>query len=348
MRPGSGVIQAGNRNAVRCDRAAWGLAACAAIAAGAALSLATGGRSDVGLADLTGLLRGAEATLTEQTMRDIRLPRTLAAALLGACLGMAGLLLQAVTRNSLASPGLLGINQGAALGIVLGVASPGFSEVPLPLLSTFCALAAAALTFAVSGAFSGRIDAMRLILGGIAVGALGFAAVRLGYTLEDDVSRQIVRWTVGDVAGVRMDAVVRLAVAAAAGGAAAFAMAHRLNLIALGQAASHGLGADPRSTLAAGTAVAAVLTGVSVSVAGPIAFAGLVVPHLAKSLGGPDYRRLVPLAALLGAGLLAWADALSKLLPGTAEIPVGVVVALIGAPWLLAAVLGGKGAGHAR
>lgn len=342
------VIQAGERHTLRWDQVFWVLAGCAAIAGGTGLSLATGGRSDVGLADLSGLFRGAEATLAEQTMRDIRVPRTLSAVLLGANLGVAGLLLQAVTRNNLASPGLLGINQGAALGIVLGVAAPGFAAVPLPLLATFCALAAAALTFAISGAFSGRIDAMRLILGGIAVGALGFAAVRLGYTLEDDVSRQIVRWTVGDVAGVRMDAVVRLALVAVAGVGAAFALAHRLNLMSLGQAASHGLGADPRRTLAAGTGLAAILTGVSVSVAGPIAFAGLVVPHLAKSLAGPDYRRLVPLAALLGAGLMAWADALSKLWPGMAEIPVGVVVALIGAPWLLAAVLSGKGAGNAR
>ncbi|WP_370162775.1 FecCD family ABC transporter permease [Limimaricola soesokkakensis] len=328
---------------MRWRRAALPALAAAALLCGGALSLSTGGRSDVGLADISGMFAGAEATLAQQTMRDIRVPRTLTAVFLGINLGLAGLILQAITRNALAAPGLLGINQGAALGIVLGLLVPSLSGVPQPLLATLFGLVAITATFAISGAFTGRIDSLRLILGGIAVGALGFAAVRLGYTLEDDLARQVVRWTVGDIGGVRLPEAARLGTTALLGSLAALAMAQRLNLMALGQAASHGLGADPRRTLLIGAGVASALTSVCVSVAGPIAFAGLVVPHLAKALTGADHRKLVPVTAALGAGLMAWADAGSKLWPGFAEIPIGVVVSMIGAPWFLVIVLMRKG-----
>lgn len=333
-------------HAARWRRLAPVALALAAVLTGCALSLATGGRSDVGLADLSGLFSGAEATLAEQTMRDIRLPRTLCAIFLGINLGLAGLILQAVTRNALAAPGLLGINQGAALGIVLGLVVPTLSGVPQSLLAALCGLAAVTATFAISGAFSGRVESLRLILGGVAVGALGFAAVRLGYTLEDDLARQVVRWTVGDIGGVRLPEAARLGLTALCGTLAAVALAQRLNLMALGQAASHGLGADPMRTLILGAGAASVMTGVCVSVAGPIAFAGLIVPHLAKALAGADHRRLVPVTATLGAGLMAWADAGSKLWPGFAEIPVGVVVSAIGAPWFLLSVLARKRPSH--
>ncbi|WP_417522595.1 FecCD family ABC transporter permease [Marinovum sp.] len=217
-----------------------------AVLGGAALSLATGGRSDVGLADLSGLWAGETASIAQQTMREIRLPRTLTAMALGANLGLAGLMLQAVTRNMLASPGLLGINQGAALGIVLGLTVPAFALLPQALLAALSGMLAVTLTFAISGAFAGRIDSLRLVLGGVAVGALGFAAVRLGYTLEDDLARQVVRWTVGDISDVRMPEALRLGAMALAGLGLGAALAQRLNLMALGQAASHGLGADPR------------------------------------------------------------------------------------------------------
>ncbi|WP_338092551.1 iron ABC transporter permease [Salipiger mangrovisoli] len=327
-------------------RAALPCLALLVVLGGCALSLATGGRSDVGLADLSGLFAGSGATLAEQTMRDIRLPRTLCAVFLGVNLGLAGLILQAVTRNALAAPGLLGINQGAALGIVLGLIVPALAGVPQSLLAVVFGLLAVAATFAISGAFSGRIESLRLILGGIAVGALGFAAVRLGYTLEDDLARQVVRWTVGDIGGVRMPEALRLGATALLGILAAFGLAQRLNLMALGQAASHGLGADPMRTLMLGAGVASVMTGVCVSVAGPIAFAGLVVPHLAKALAGADHRRLVLVTATLGAGLMAWADAGSKLWPGFSEIPVGVIVSIIGAPWFLAIVLTRRASSH--
>lgn len=302
-------------------------------------SLVTGGRDDVGLAALLEVMSGENASVAQQTMWDIRLPRTLSAILLGINLGLAGLVLQAVTRNSLASPAMLGINQGAALGIVLGLTVPTLAIIPTWALATGFGFGAVMVTFSIAGLFSGRLDSMRLILGGVAVGAIGFAAVRLGYTLEDDIARDVVRWTVGDIADLRFPAVMRLGLSAGCGLVLVGLLAHRLNLITMGHAVSLGLGFDPRRTLLKGAGISAVLAGVSISVAGPIAFVGLVCPHLARWLAGPDHRRLVPVVAIVGAALTVWADALSKLAPQTEEVPVGIIVAAIGAPWLLVTVL---------
>ena len=302
----------------------------AAVAGGALYSLSTGGRSDVGFVDIWST-DGIAGTV----MADIRAPRTTSAALLGLNLGLAGLILQAITRNPLASPAILGINQGAALGLTLGVVVPGLTSLPPDALALFGAFLAGVVTFAISGGFKGRMDPMRLVLGGVAVGAFSYAMVRFAFTLEDDLARTVVRWTVGDITDIRWPEARRLALWAGPGLLAALALSQRLNLMALGQTSARGLGADPRLTLLLGTVVAAALAGASVSVAGPIAFTGLVVPHLAKMLFGGDHRILVPVTALLGAALMLLADGLSKTLTAPIEAPIGVVAALIGAPWFL-------------
>lgn len=301
-----------------------------AIACGTLFSLATGGRTDVRLADIF-----RPDALAQTVLFDIRMPRTCAAALLGVNLGMAGLVLQAITRNPLASPAILGINQGAALGLALGVVLPNTIDLPLDFYALTEALTAGVVTFAISGGFGGKIDSLRLVLGGVAVGAFSYAMVRFTYTLDDDIARSVIRWTDGDITDIRWSETKRLAVWAVPGFLASLVMAQKFNLIALGQASARGLGADPRITLLLGTVVAAALAGASVTVAGPIAFAGLIVPHLAKFLFGGDHRVLVPTTALLGAALMLVADGLSKTLTAPIEAPIGVVAALMGAPWFL-------------
>lgn len=304
-----------------------------ALIASAVLSLMTGGRSDVGLGAVVRVMASDADALTVSVVRDIRLPRTLCAALLGAGLGVAGLVLQAITRNPLASPGILGINQGAAFGLTLALLVPGIAAPGV--MATVGAFGAGCLTFAIAGGFTGRLDPMRVVLGGVAVGALGYALVRFAYTLDDELTHQVVRWTVGDITDMRWPPVLRLMALTLPASLAAWAMAHRLNLMALGQAASRGLGADPRLTLLLGALIAAVLSGAAVSVAGPIAFAGVIVPHIARRLFGQDHRALVPACLLTGAALLLCADGVSKLLNPVSEIPLGIVSALIGAPWFL-------------
>ncbi|MEM7585379.1 MAG: iron ABC transporter permease [Acidobacteriota bacterium] len=318
-----------------------GLLVVAALTLGALGSLATGNRPDVGLPEIWTVLVGADVTAGEAgsdariIFWETRLPRTLAAALLGINLAVAGLLLQAMTRNPLASPTILGINQGAALGLVLTLAFPAALERTRDAMAMAGALGAGVLTFAIAGGFRGRIDRMRLVLGGVAVGALAYAAVRLAYTLEDNLARDAVRWTIGDLSDMRLASVVPLAGWCALGVCGSWLLAQRLNLMSLGDASARGLGADPRWTLVGGTLLAALLTGASVAAAGPIGFVGLVVPHVARAFWGGDHRLLIPTGALLGAALMLVADTASKALFEAEEVPIGIVTVLIGAPYFL-------------
>lgn len=293
-------------------------------------SLSTGGREDIGFLNF---FTGSETTKT--VMWDIRLPRSLVAMCLGANLALAGLILQAVTRNPLASPSILGVNQGAALGLVLGLVFPVIGAIGLKTLAITGAFLASFLTFTIAGGLRGRVNSLRLILGGVAVGAFAYAMVRFTFTLEDDLARQVLRWTVGNITDVRWSDVQMIAGWTLAGLVATALISHRLNLMALGEASASGLGADPRLTLLLGAIIAAILTGTSVAVAGPIAFVGLVVPHVCRVLFGPDHRQLVPMCVIVGALLMTGADAASKWLTAPIETPVGVIVAMMGAPYFL-------------
>lgn len=294
-------------------------------------SITTGGRGDVVFSDLF-----ARGTVAASVKWDIRLPRTVVAMCIGVNLGLAGLILQAVTRNPLASPAILGVNQGAALGLVIGlVFAPVSNALGLQTLAIIGAFSAGFITFAVAGGLGGRLDGLRLVLGGVAVGAFTYAMVRFTFTLEDDLSRQVLRWTVGNITDVRWDDVKLMAVWTGGGLISTALIAQRLNLMVLGETSSAGLGADPRMTLLIGAIIAAVLTGTSVAVAGPIAFVGLVVPHVCRMLIGADHRLLVFAVRIIGAMLMMAADTASKWLTAPIEIPVGVVVALIGAPFFL-------------
>ena len=287
------------------------------------------------MVQLWGVIFNPDNSLAQSVLRDIRLPRTFAAALLGVNLGLAGLALQAITRNPLASPTILGINQGAALGLTLSLVMPGLTGLSPDIMAVIGAMSAGILTFSIAGGLRGKMDSMRLILGGVAVGAFSYAIVRFSFTLDDDLARTVVRWTVGDIGDIRWDKTRWLAAWAAPGLLVSLLLAQRFNLMALGQASAQGLGADPRITLLLGTMLAASLAGISVANAGPIAFVGLVVPHMARIGFGADHRVLVPVTALTGAALMLVADGLSKWLSAPIETPVGVIAALIGAPWFL-------------
>lgn len=311
-----------------------------ALVVGATLwSLTLGQRDDVGLANILSLLWVDDGSLARSAVVDLRLPRTLVALFVGANLAMAGLALQAVTRNPLASESILGINQGAALGIALAVVLPIFHVIPLDAMAIAGAALAGLLTFAIAGGLGGRLDSIRLILAGVAVGAFSYACVRFTYTLDDDLSRLVITWVSADISSIQAGQVAPLAVWTAIGLISSALLAHGFNVLALGDGASQGLGIDPRRVRFLGAALAAVLTGASVAVAGPVMFVGLVVPHLCRFWFGQNHRALVPAVVLGGAGLLVLADAASKLIRFPYETPLGVVCALIGAPYFLYATL---------
>lgn len=305
----------------------------------ALLSLTIGARSDVGITNVLQLLVVDDGSLARSAVVDLRLPRTLIAGLIGINLGLAGLALQAVTRNPLASESVLGINQGAALGVAVGLVVPSLLVVNLDVMAIIGAVAAGIVTFSIAGGLGGRLDSMRLILAGVTVGAFSFAFVRFTFTLEDNLSRLVLSWTSADISSVRSDQALPLALWAAGGLLVSVFMAHSFNILALGDGASQALGVDPLRARFVGAMLAAVLTGASVAAAGPVMFVGLVMPHLCRLWFGPNHRVLVPAVALGGAGLVLTADVVSKLVRFPYETPLGIICALIGAPYFLYATL---------
>jgi iron complex transport system permease protein len=305
----------------------------------ALLSLTIGQRMDVGIGNVLQLLFVDDGSLARSAVVDLRLPRTLVAGLVGINLGLAGLALQAVTRNPLASESVLGINQGAALGVAIALVFPAVMIINLDVMAIIGAIAAGAFTFAIAGGLGGRLDSMRLILAGVTVGAFSFAFVRFTFTLEDNLSRLILSWTSADISSSTFGQALPLVVWALGGLVVSLVMAHSFNILALGDGASQGLGIDPRRMRFAGALLAAVLTGVSVAAAGPVMFVGLVMPHVCRLWFGPNHRLLVPAVALGGAGLVLFADVVSKLVRFPFETPLGVICALIGAPYFLFATL---------
>lgn len=302
-------------------------------------SLTIGQRAGIDFSNILSLLWVDDGSLARSAVVDLRLPRTLVALLIGTNLALAGLSLQAVTLNPLASESILGINQGAALGVALGVVVPLFAGIPLDAMAMLGAGLAGLVTFAIAGGLGGRLNSIRLILAGVAVGAFSFACVRFTYTLDDDLSRLVINWVAADISSVSAERVLPLAGWTLAGLVASALLAHGFNVLALGDGASQGLGIDPRRVRFLGAALAAVLTGASVAVAGPVMFVGLVVPHLCRFWLGQNHRLLVPAVALGGAGLVVLADAVSKLVRFPYETPLGIVCALIGAPYFLYATL---------
>ena len=278
---------------------------------------------------------GAKASASWEVIWNIRFPRSLGAFLIGVNLSLSGLVLQTITRNSLASPSLLGIHQGAALGITLGLLMPEIFILSTQTLAILGAFITGLLTLTFAGGWSGRLSPIKLILAGVAVSAFAISAVRFTFLLEDRLARQVIQWMAGDVSGLRWEDLETIWYWSLGGFFGLFLLSHPLNLLALGEEALKGLGMNYLQIRSMGAGVAAILTGVSVALAGPILFVGLMVPHMARALFGVDHRWLIPGVSLLGGGLLFFADGVSKLVQFPYETPVGVICALIGAPYFI-------------
>ena len=283
---------------------------------------------------LHALLAPDTPALAEALVLNLRLPRSLVAIMLGASLAMSGALLQTLTHNPLASPSLLGINSGAALAMAL---TSAFS--PAPLAGFSLALIAACggglswlLVMTAGGGWRQQLDRHRLILAGIALSALCMALSRMTLLLAEDRAWGILTWLAGGVSHVRWAEFWQLFPFFALIAPGVFLLGN------VGDTAAHSLGVNlPRLRLLINAAVL-LLTGASVSVAGPVAFIGLLVPHLARFCAGHDHRLLLPMSAVLGALLMLLADILARALAWPGELPAGAVLALVGAPcfvWLV-------------
>ena len=269
---------------------------------------------------------------------SIRLPRVLLGALVGAALASSGAALQGVFRNPLADPGLLGVSAGGALAAVLAIVS-GVAAISLWTLPAFAfvgSLGASVLIYGLA-ATRGRINPASLLLSGIAVNALLGAitsAVLLG-THDYNAIMAILNWLVGGLAGRGWEHLTVAVIPICAAMVGVFAYSRDLNLLLAGEETAQSLGVNVPQVRLILLALTAVMTGAAVSIAGGIGFVGLIVPHLLRLIVGPDHRVLLPTAALGGAVFLTLADTVARLMLPPTELQVGIVTALLGAPFFL-------------
>jgi iron complex transport system permease protein len=267
---------------------------------------------------------------------DLRVPRTVVGVLAGTALGLAGTLIQGVTRNPIADPGLLGINAGASLAVVLAIWLVGVSDPGAYVWFAFLGAAAAAGTVAVIG----RGEPVRLALGGAALTALLTPTITMVLMRSRETFDEYRFWSVGSLTGRDLGVVADLWPFVAVGAVIAVLCAHRLNLLALGDDVACGLGQRVGTTRALAGVGITLLAGAATSLVGPIALVGLVVPHAARRLAGSDYRRITLVAAVLGAALLLGADVIGRLVARPGELEAGLVSAFLGAPVLVAVARG--------
>jgi iron complex transport system permease protein len=336
--PDSGASPLLVERRLRTRRAVGLLVIVGALVAVCALSISVGSRS-IPLDRVWSLVVHPDGSESALVVHDLRIPRTLLGLTVGAALGVGGALMQALTRNPLGDPGILGINSGAAAAVVTGTALLGTVS---PLVSVWFAFAGAALVSLVVygvGA-SGRSGAtpVRLALAGTAVSFVLIAYVQ-GVVLLDNRALDAFRfWQVGTLDGRPSSLTWQIAPFVAAGLLVAFALGRQLNALGLGEEAGRAVGASPGRTRALGAAAIVLLCGAATAAIGPIVFLGLAVPHAARAITGPDQRWLLPYAALLAPVLLLGADVIGRVIARPSEIQVGIVTAILGAPVFIALV----------
>jgi iron complex transport system permease protein len=306
------------------------------LAVGASLFL---GARSIDLAAVVDALAGRGGDSVEQmVVLDLRVPRTIIGLVAGSALGLAGALMQGLTRNPLADPGLLGVNAGASLAVVIAISAFGVSAPSGYIWFAFLgAAAAAALVYLVASGRSGPTP-LSLTLAGAAVTAVLTSLITLVLLRDLDTLGQYRFWSVGSLVGRDVSTVGTLAPFLVLGAVVALLLGRSLNGLALGDDVARGLGQRVGLTrVLAGVAII-VLCGSATSLAGPLVFVGLVVPHLARRFVGPDYRWIMLYSIPLGAILLVLADTIGRLIAGPSELEAGIVVAMIGAPVLIVLV----------
>ncbi len=317
----------------------FGLLLCLlAVVAAVIASLALGSKP-IPFGSVVEALTSASSSDNAVIVRTLRIPRTLLGIEVGAALGMAGAVMQGLTRNPLADPGLLGISAGASFAVAVGIFLFGITALTTYVWFAFAGAAVAAVAVYVIGSH-GRSGATptTLVLTGAALTAL-LGSFTSAIVLMDARTFDAFRyWVVGSLAGRDPQIVAQVLPFLLAGAVVALACTRGLNTMSLGDDMARSLGAR-LMLIRAGCGIAVtVLTGAAVAAAGPIAFVGLAVPHMARRFTGPDHRWLLPYSALLAAALLLAADVAGRLVAIPSEVQAGVITALVGAPFLIVLV----------
>lgn len=338
-RMGAPAAATDRRRARRLTRPVGFVALVGLAVAVAGLSVAVGAKT-LALSDVLSALTDFDGTLESHVIvQELRIPRTAMAMVVGAALGLAGALMQGITRNPLADPGLLGVNAGAALGVVgatfvLGSQSSG-STVWFSLAG---AALAGTLVYGLGSGGRGGATPVKLAIAGAALSAL-LGSITSALLLLDSASLDQYRfWAVGSVAGRSLGRLGELAPFLVAGVLLALGSARSIDSLAMGDDVARSLGQRVGLTRAVAAASIVLLCGASTAAVGPIWFVGLTVPHIARAMTGPVHRWLLPYAMVLGGILLTSADIVGRLVVRPGELEVGVVTAFIGAPVFIAFV----------
>lgn len=312
-----------------------GLAALLLLLAATAFLSVTQGARDIGLPEVLRALGGmsADEAITSTVTMELRVPRTLLGILVGAALGAAGAILQGVTRNPIADAGIMGINAGAAVLVVFAITVLGIRGVSVYVWFAFAgATTATILVYTIASMGREGATPVKLALAGAAVTA-GLGSVTIGIVMTNvDALNELRFWQVGSLAGRYLPILTGVAPFLIAGLVVALGLGRALNGLALGEDLARGLGQRVGRTRAIAFAVVAVLAGAATAACGPIVFIGLVVPHLARIICGPDYRWLLPYSILLAPIVLLLADVLGRVVGAPGELQVGVVLGVLGAP----------------
>jgi iron complex transport system permease protein len=315
-------------------RSLWLAGLVAALAVLLMLSVTIGTR-EVTWADIIDALSGKVEGIGEAAVA-VRIPRTVLALLAGAALGLAGAVMQGVTRNPLADPGILGVNMGASLAVVVGVAwfdiASAEAYIWTAILGAGCS---AVIVYTIGSLGRGGATPLKLALAGAAT-SVAFSSMVIAVVLpRNDIAGGIRSWQIGGVGGATFERILPVLPFLAAGFAISLLSARKLNSLALGDDLAAGLGERVAAARAVAALGAILLCGATTAVCGPIGFLGLVVPHLCRLLIGVDHRWLLPFSAIGGACLLLAADVVGRVVARPAELDVGIVTALVGAPFFI-------------
>jgi iron complex transport system permease protein len=294
------------------------------------------GSGDIPVADVWAALQQDSGRSTDLIVRQFRIPRTLLAIVVGIALGLAGAIIQPLTRNPLADPGILGVNAGAYAAVVGAAAILGSSMTTVLVgFAMIGALVAAVIVYGVGTTGPAGGTPTRLVLTGVALGAV-LTGISFAVTLvKPEVFDRVRFWSAGSLQGRQFDTLWAVLPFIVLGTIIALLLPRALNALSLGEDLAVSLGSRPGTTKLAGVLAVTLLCGAATAAAGPIAFVGLMVPHALRAIVGPDQRWIIPLSLLAAPVLLLTADILGRVVV-SAELPVGVVTAFLGAPVLIA------------
>ncbi|MBR8660961.1 MULTISPECIES: iron ABC transporter permease [unclassified Brevibacillus] len=302
---------------------------------GLTLSISVG-TADIHLLTVWEALFHFQSDVTQhQIIQELRLPRALCGALVGAGFAVAGAIMQGMTRNPLADPGLLGVNAGS--GFVLALCFALWPSLPFPYVILFSFLGAglgAGLVYGIGSLAKGGLTPVRLALAGAAVSAL-LVALSEGVAIYYQVGQELAYWYAGGVAGATWLHIRIMFPWIVAGLVAALMLSRSITVFSLGEEMAAGLGQRTGRVKLAGAVIVLILAGAAVSTVGMIGFIGLVIPHVARFLVGVDYRWIIPCSAVLGSVLMVFADIGARMINPPYETPVGALIALLGVPFFL-------------